>query len=274
MKNLPLPQYRLLQLLVSTLFLFLGTLLPFKASAQCCPFTSCIPGYPENPSIICGPYDDLPGPYFVRVYLSNNHNNFYFGGNTFYLFRPDNFTGEKAMSAAISANYDLDEAMEADFADIRAVLETIRDVVDEEVPLESLPEDILDTLEINWGTDCSQAGALARNLLHRNGRDLLPDCSVNARPALSKATQIALPSNIGIYPNPADSEVRIDCSMMPEDAILVLTNLSNGETVWQLTPKLMPLIRIDTGHLAAGVYLLAAHTPNGRVAYEKLLIIH
>lgn len=190
-----------------------------------------------------------------------------------YFFTRD-FSGESAMSTAILANYDLGEAAETDFADIRDILETIRDVVDEEAPLESLPEDILDTLEINWGTDCSQAGALARNLLHRNGRDLLPDCSVSPRPASSNKALTVLPDAIRIYPNPADREVLIDCSTVSDDAILVLTNLSSGKIAWQLAPRSAPSVRADTGQMSAGVYLLTVLAPNRPAVHERLLIIH
>ncbi len=185
------------------------------------------------------------------------------------------FTGADAMITAIPATYELDEDMEADFADIQEVLETIRDIVDEEEPLESLPEDILDTLEVNWGTDCSQAGALARNLLHRNGRDLLPDCSEPARPALSVGGRLVQKrSSLQIYPNPANTEILIDCAL-PVDTIdlLLIYDLSDGRILWQQTSSASVPLQLDVRSFDPGVYVLTLLTTGGRSEHQKFVIL-
>lgn len=191
-----------------------------------------------------------------------------------YFFTRD-LSGETAMSTAISANYDLDEAAEADFADIRDILEAIRDVVDEEVPLESLPEGILDTLEINWGTDCSQAGALARNLLYRNGRDLRPDCSETARPAASlNWSWVQKRSAVQIYPNPANTEIMINYPLPVDNPdLLLIYDLSDGRILWQMTSGASLPYLLDVSSFDPGVYVLTVQTAGGKSEHQKFVIL-
>lgn len=77
-----------------------------------------------------------------------------------------------------------------------------------------------------------------------------------------------------IYPNPADEEVFIDHTVLPEGTLLTLTALSDGCVVWQQTTIPGQQVRVATARFAQGMYVLSALTPRGVTAREKLVILH
>lgn len=143
------------------------------------------------------------------------------------------------------------------------------------MPLESLPEAILDTLEINWGTDCSQAGALARNLLYRNGRDLRPDCSETARPAASlNWSWVQKRSAVQIYPNPANTEIMINYPLPVDNPdLLLIYDLSDGRILWQMTSGASLPYLLDVSSFDPGVYVLTVQTAGGKSEHKKFVIL-
>ncbi len=124
------------------------------------------------------------------------------------------------------------------------------------MPLESLPEAILDTLEINWETDCSQAGALARNLLYRNGRDLRPDCSETARPAASlNWSWVQKRSAVQIYPNPANNMLYIS-NIAGINKVEIYSVVGNLVKSIEDFPNSRGQAGINVSDLPAGMYII------------------
>ncbi|MCC7505502.1 MAG: hypothetical protein IT259_09380 [Saprospiraceae bacterium] len=77
-----------------------------------------------------------------------------------------------------------------------------------------------------------------------------------------------------LSPNPADGEVSIDCTGLPEGAVLALTAIADERVVWQQHVNDRASVRVATDRFAQGLYVLSAFTPRGIVAREKLLILH
>lgn len=77
-----------------------------------------------------------------------------------------------------------------------------------------------------------------------------------------------------LSPNPADSEVSIDCTGLPEETVLTLTAVADGRVVWQQTADSIPSLQVATDSFPQGIYVLTAHTPRGATMWEKLLIFH
>ena len=77
-----------------------------------------------------------------------------------------------------------------------------------------------------------------------------------------------------IYPNPADGEVSIDCTGLPEGTVLTVTAVADGRQAGLQTRVASPQVRLNTSQFAEGLYVLTALMPTGIVAREKLLVLH
>lgn len=195
----------------------------------------------------------------------------------YYFFQRD-FSASEDISKNIAEQYDLGGAALTEFEDIMAVLESVRPSLESEISVDTLPGAVLDTLEVHWGTTCSAAGALARNLLYRNGRHLYADCNTSeARPSASRSDKVTRSSGSGIkiFPNPADQTLTLERNYAHTESLLRLTHVGTGRVVLEriIQPQESNL-SLDISALPPGVYAALVVENSAIVIQCKLVIAH
>ncbi|HNL38082.1 MAG TPA: T9SS type A sorting domain-containing protein [Saprospiraceae bacterium] len=187
-------------------------------------------------------------------------------------FFSGDFTGSAALVADLSSRYELGEAREAELDEVKAVLEIVQNALEEETPLDKLPQELLDTLEINWGTGCSEAGALARNILHRNGRNMRADCSEAARPLSQNTTWLLTGKLYHVYPNPASTEIRVEGPIIAGTTLFVTDISGRIVMAQQIADTSLPIV-LDVSRLQDGLYVLSMNNMQGKTEHDRFLIL-
>ncbi len=179
-----------------------------------------------------------------------------------YHFFKANFAAADTLLQHIPLQYSLSADLQAEFNDVKAVLQTIRPNVQAGGPLSELPPTTADSLQINWGTDCTAAGALARDLLYQNGRLLEANCGGSAqRPAAAFSqtlSRLDAARVLKIYPNPASTSLTVErasdegilslrVSDMSQAKVLMERHIYEGEKA----------VIFDISQLVPGIYLVS-----------------
>jgi len=120
------------------------------------------------------------------------------------------------------------------------------------------------------------AGALARDLLYRNGHRYYPECDSTAeRPSLASVLLVKpLTSGIRVYPNPANKFVTLERSGSVSEINVRLVQLGTGRVCLERTMLVTePSITVDLSLLAAGMYAIVyqSSSESGQV---KLVVSH
>jgi len=178
----------------------------------------------------------------------------------------------------IPSLYNLSGALLAEFNDIVAILQTIRPSWEVSTPIHLLPASVLGTLESDWGTDCSAAGALARNLLYQNGIRLYADCNGSeARPSAhisGSGSELTNDKLLKVYPNPASSEVTMEFPTNIFCTDLKIVGLVNARSIRYTDSNKSRIIKLDVSGLPSGLYAAIARLDNGSMIQAKFLISH
>lgn len=120
------------------------------------------------------------------------------------------------------------------------------------------------------------AGALARDLLYRNGHRYYPECdSVVGRPSPASVSLVEpLTSGIRVYPNPANKFVTLERNGSVSEINVRFVQLGTGRVCLERTLLVTePSITVDLTFLAAGIYaiIFQGARESGQV---KLVVSH
>ncbi|MCC7506849.1 MAG: T9SS type A sorting domain-containing protein [Saprospiraceae bacterium] len=92
-----------------------------------------------------------------------------------YLFQ-GSLTAYDSWIASIPQRVELEEWQAVELTDFAALFETLRPYRENGIALNRLPASVLDSLAW-WAADCDEPGAIAREIMRRNGRDETPVCA-------------------------------------------------------------------------------------------------
>lgn len=165
----------------------------------------------------------------------------------------------------------------AEFEDIEAILQAIRPRLQTGVPLEALPTTLVDSIETIWGAECSAAGALARNVLYRNGLQMEADCEETTPRASGKfrsTSNTALNRSLKVFPNPANDELVIELPKAIACSGIEFIGLADSRSYLRLLPDDGNVLKINIARLSGGVYAVLATLADGTTIQTKLLIAH
>jgi hypothetical protein len=193
-------------------------------------------------------------------------------------FFSGNFSAANNLLNTLPNQYNLGgDVLEAHHQTI-SVLSTVYPALSQNMAVNALPEPVLDTLEIHWGTHCSGAGALARSLLYQNSRRLYADCNATEeRDAPSgktvKSVREEQDNLIAISPNPANQTLQITRSTGVKGAQLRIVGLI-GTVHEYLIPEGQITTVFSTVQLPNGLYTVVLVEEGKVVARQKLIILH
>ena len=192
-----------------------------------------------------------------------------------YYFFSGNYTAADNLLQAIPSTYNLDGDLLAEFEDIEAVLQALRPRLQTGVLLEALPTTLVDSIETIWGADCSAAGALARNILYRNGLRMEAECEETAPRTSKKIKEIpntAITQPLKLFPNPANDELVIELPKSVACSGIEFIGLADGCSYLHLVPADGTVLKINIASLQSGVYAVVARMADGLILRSKLLI--
>jgi len=189
-----------------------------------------------------------------------------------YFFTGD-YTAADNLLQGIPTQYALSGDLLAEFNDITDILQILQPRLEAEVPLAALPETLLDSI-LYWSTDCSAAGALARNILYRNGIRKEADCGTGQKVSETTQNKVIPTGNqsLKIYPNPANAEVTVELPRNISCTNITFVGLSDGRVHLNFTPAGGNPLRINIAGFSEGVYAVLARMADGSTLQAKLLI--
>jgi hypothetical protein len=193
-----------------------------------------------------------------------------------YHFFAGNYALADNLLAEIPDRYTISGGLLVEFENIVAILEAIRQTLQDTIPLHNLPASLLDTIANTWGNDCSAAGALARDLLYRNNIRIYPVCDpVEQRSTAGTGVLTELLNeDIRVFPNPANKFVTIERGKTDSELLISFIHLSTGQVCLPRTfqPK-ESFMTVDLSQLAPGGYAIMFQNGNG-VGQAKLVVFH
>ncbi|MCW5924800.1 MAG: zinc-dependent metalloprotease [Saprospiraceae bacterium] len=175
----------------------------------------------------------------------------------------------------IPSQYGLSGDWLAEFNDVRDVLDALRPRLEAGVSLSALPETLVDSI-LYWGADCSAAGALARNILCRNGLRKEADCEEIGQKASGTTQSNAIQASgqtLKIYPNPASAEVSIELPLNVSCTNIAIVSLADGRICLDFAAATgSNTVKINIAGFSGGVYAVLARMVDGSTLRAKLLI--